>query len=331
MSNPYWFQRISRRERVVDGLLAASLVIALIAAVDRLRGAWELPGERLLLIHADDAGLCASVNRATIAALEQGAVTSASLMAPCPGFDEFAAYARLRPDLDFGLHVTLTSEWPDVRWGPVSDPASVPSLIRADGTFWKSADEFARHAAVEDVEREIRAQIDLAWQRGVLLSHLDNHMNSLFRRPDLLELFVRISRETELPIRYARTLPRGWEHALSAEMVDSYYLQLKAVYANRNPLFDTVEADNYQTPPEDRRTYLLTFLRNLEPGVTELVVHCCDRPGDDWTPPDAAGRYAETMALRSPEFAAEIDALGVRLVDWSRLRRMSLDGARAGW
>ncbi len=317
--------------RAANWLLAVATLFVLIAEANRLRAVWELPPARFLLIHADDAGLCASANRATVAAMERGVVSSASIMVPCPGFQEFAEYARSHPEKDFGLHLTLTSEWNEVRWGPVSDLSEVPSLVDADGMFRRSAEEVARHAELAEVETEIRAQIQRARESGIVLSHFDNHMNSLSRRPDLLELYVRISLEESIPIRFAKVLPTGWDKVLSAEVVDAYYAQLKILYTHHNPLADFIEADNYEVPADEKHAYLVNALRRLEPGVTELVVHCCDADADDWSPPDAAGRQAETRAMLSPEIASEIDILGIERIDWKQFRRMSQDAERPHW
>src|SRR5437588_5903708 len=115
---------------------------------------------KLLIIHADDLAVAHSVNSASFDALDKNAVTSASIMVPCPWLTEVAEYAKTHPDADLGLHLTLTSEWKTYRWGSIESKDKVPSLLSADGTLWPETDPAKQHIRVEDAEREIRAQIE---------------------------------------------------------------------------------------------------------------------------------------------------------------------------
>ena len=147
---------------------------------------------RLLVIHADDLGMAHSVNRATFEALEQGLITSASILVPCPWFPEVARWAQAHPEADLGIHLALNSEWTGYRWGPVSSAGEVPSLLDAQGYLPLTEPMVVARARIPEVERELRAQIDRAKTAGIRLSHLDSHMATLFRSRELFEVYRRM-------------------------------------------------------------------------------------------------------------------------------------------
>ena len=102
--------------------------------------------DKVILVHADDIGMSHSVNTATIEAFKRGAISSGSIMVPCPWFAEIAAHAREHPELDLGLHLTLTSEWKYFRWRPVAPPDKVRGLIDEEGYMWRSERQTAAKA-----------------------------------------------------------------------------------------------------------------------------------------------------------------------------------------
>jgi len=159
---------------------------------------------KLLIINADDLAMSHSENDASLTAFDNKLITSATVMVPCPWFGEVAVYAKAHPDADLGLHLTLTAEWQTFRWGPVTPRTLVPSLVGPDGFFYSTTEEFARHAKVDEVETEVRAQIERARSMGLEPTHLDAHMHALYATPELFAVLRKVAREYRLPIRMAR-------------------------------------------------------------------------------------------------------------------------------
>src|SRR3954449_9517287 len=137
------------------------------------------PDSKLLILHADDLAVAHSEDAASFDALDRGAVTSASIMIPCPWLTEVADYAKSHPDADLGLHLTLTSEWKSYRWGSIDSSDKVSSLLGPDGTLWSDTPLVAQHANPAEAETEIRAQVARAMALGIHPTHLDTHMGSV--------------------------------------------------------------------------------------------------------------------------------------------------------
>src|SRR5262250_2752172 len=129
---------------------------------------------KLLIIHADDLAVAHSEDAASFEALDRGAVTSASIIVPGPWLTEVADYAKVHPDADLGLHLTLTSEWKTFRWGSVESRDKVPSLLDSAGTLWPLTALVAKNAKPQEAEQELRAQVKQAMALGIHPTHLDS-------------------------------------------------------------------------------------------------------------------------------------------------------------
>src|SRR5437879_12167941 len=186
---------------LVGTLLEAHAQINVKSRADKLGCS---PDAKRLIVHPDDVGVTHSVNAATITALDTGLVNSASIMVPCPWFPEIADYAKSHAHIDFGLHLTLTSERVYYRWGPVVSKDMVPSLVDENGYFhhdWTAA----KRINPKEVDLELHAQIDRAYAMGVRPTHLDSHQYRLFENgKDLFEVLLRVAHQYNLPVFVAR-------------------------------------------------------------------------------------------------------------------------------
>jgi predicted glycoside hydrolase/deacetylase ChbG (UPF0249 family) len=261
--------------------------------------------------------------------MERGIVSSCSILVPCPAFEEFARYAAMRPDKDFGIHLDLNCEKDTMRWGPVLGKKRVPSLVDSDGFLWRNTQETARHAKIDEVEAELRAQIDRCQNAGVRLSHLDHHMFVLFKRPDFLRLYVRLGLQYNLPIRYSIDMPAPDDlDPNNVELVRAYREGLASLQSRGMPVFTSVDTDNYQVPATEKRRYYFDLFRQLGPGVSEILIHCAYGPSGPLHAPGVERREADTRVFMSQDTADELRRRGIRVISWRDFRRMQTDKGR---
>jgi predicted glycoside hydrolase/deacetylase ChbG (UPF0249 family) len=305
---------------------------AFLAAAAASALAQEIPGKttaerlgkgqtaKLLMVHADDAGMCHSVNLATTEALLSGSAQSASIMTPCPWFPEIADLARQHPELDLGLHLTLTSEWKYYRWRPVASPEKVKGLLDPEGYLWRDVRSVATHASAGEVETELRAQLDRARQFDVKFTHVDTHMGTVYARPDYFEVYTRLAREAHVPCM----MPRPTEDA-AAEL--SAY-PITADMLNRKEREGFVLLDRLITGVpggtfEERRESYRQLLHKLKPGVTKLIVHLAKDDAEIRAVTNAwQQRWADFQFWTSKEARTLMAEAGVQPVTYRELGRL---------
>jgi predicted glycoside hydrolase/deacetylase ChbG (UPF0249 family) len=157
--------------------------------------------DKLLIINVDDVGNSHAANAAVIDAMENGLVTSATIIVPGPWFPEIAAYAKARPNSDFGVHLAHTSEWKTLKWGPVANKSEVPGLVDPQGYLWPDIMSVYKNSTPEQAYIEARAQIKKALDAGIDLTHLDSHMGTLQYNEAYFQVYRRLAREFNLPLR----------------------------------------------------------------------------------------------------------------------------------
>jgi predicted glycoside hydrolase/deacetylase ChbG (UPF0249 family) len=267
---------------------------------------------KLLILHADDLGFAHSANAASFDALDKGVISSASIMVPTPWITEVAAYARAHPDADLGLHLTLTAEWLTYRWGSVESKDKVPSLLDPDGTFPNNDSTVAVRAKLEEVELELRAQIQRAMALGIRPTHLDSHMGSLFTTPALLATYVKIAHEYRLPFLAVRNNPFGPPMPLAP---------------NDIPLDAVVQAGE-DVPAERWKQFYLDAIANLKPGLTEMIVHLGYDDAElravtvNHDPWGSAWRQRDYDVVNSPEFKKALQDNKIILIKWRDLQKL---------
>lgn len=279
---------------------------------------WK-PGEVVVILHIDDAGMHHASNRGVIESLERGVATSFAIMMPCPWVPEIARYVREHPGVDAGLHLTLTSEWELYRWGPVAGKTSVPGLTDGEGYLWRSVAQVVPRANADEVERELRAQLDRAEAMGLKPTHLDSHMGTLFARPDYFERYLKVGVEKRIPVlacggRMTHALVENPEAVLQLRPL------VTRIWNAGLPLLDDLHTGSYGWPVAEKTRRLVQLLDSLEPGVTEILFHA-SVPTDDFprVTGSSASRHADTLALVAPEVREVIERRKIVRTTWKEL------------
>jgi hypothetical protein len=281
------------------------------------------PDKRYVIIHADDAGMSHSVNMATIEGMEKGIVSSASIMVPCPWFKEIAAYAKAHPEKDFGIHLTLNSEWKDYRWGPVAPREAVPSLIDAEGYLWGGVQDVASTAKAAEVETELRAQIQRAIDFGVPVTHIDTHMGAVVSRPDLIEVYVKLGLEFKVPVFFIRALNVGIAatnpqvRARGAELV-------KMLDDHHLPVLDFMTQYYTGESYETKKKMYLDAINETQPGVRYLIIHC-GYNNDELQAITSSSQLRDNdrRVFTDPQMIDAVKKSGVDVISWKQLSEMT--------
>jgi len=275
---------------------------------------------RLLIINADDFGMCHDENQATIVGLTRGLFTSSTILVTCPWFEEAAEFARNNPSSDLGVHLTLTSEWPRYKWGPVLGRKAVPSLTDSRGYLWPDVAQVFAHDRLDEVESELRGQIEKALAGGIDVTHLDSHMGPLHLHPEYHRIYLRLARDYRLPIRLT---PRSVMRAMGmGDILDELDRQ--------GILYPDHFVAHGPASPDQTESFWTDLIQSLRPGITEIYCHpAFAREELRGCAHDAAQREADFLFFTSDVARRLVRDNGVRLLGYRELRDAMRSGASA--
>jgi len=263
---------------------------------------------RLLIINADDFGMCHAINEAIFHTLTDGVVRSTTLMVPCPWALHAMHFLQERPEIAFGVHLTVISDPVHYSWGPLTARDRVPSLINEAGYFYnfERMSEFLAQAKLDELEVEFRAQIEAVLAANLKPTHLDWHALRMGGRTDIPDLMLALAKEYGLALRVRG---RPW---------------IEKVQSQGLPTNDYDFLDSYLMGTVDKAARYAQLLRELPAGLSEWAVH----PGLDSSellaiePDGNHSRQLDFDFLMSAEAPELIRQEGITLLSYEPLQAL---------
>lgn len=271
-----------------------------------------------VILHADDYGVSHSTNQAISEMLAAGTISSASLMIPCAWAAEAAEFARTNPQMDIGIHLTLTSEWKGMRWAPVAPVDKVKGLLDPHGYMWPDVRSVAMNATPEEIAIEMRAQIEKAKKLGIRFTHLDTHMGTVYARPDFFEAYWRLGAEYGVPVMLMK--PGAVSEGQGTPEIRRYLLAQEERFQKEGRFrLDSLIPDPVRGSKsiELRRDRYQKALAALPAGVHQLIIHPAklDHELRAMTG-SAVARDQDYQIFHDPAMKAWWAEKGIQLVGW---------------
>lgn len=340
-------------KKLIVCLIAVTLAFTTASAQETKTYAEKLgwpKGARVLILHVDDAGMSHDSNEGAELAIDQGVATSTSIMMPCPWVSDFKKYLDKNPNTDAGLHLTLTSEWSNYRWGPLAGKQAVPGLADKEGCFPSAVIGVYFSAKPDEVDKEIRAQLDRALAMGIKPTHLDSHMGTLFAKDSFLEKYLKLGIEKQIPVMF----PGGDDIFYRSEAKAATIADLKKqdkyvegmnipdpaplakaketgamLWKNGLPVLDDLHNSSYDwvMPDIDKKTdkeiqkfytdHYIESIGRLSPGLTMVIMHCTN-PSESFKNicNESKKRKGDLMAMMDPRLRKFLKDNGFILTTW---------------
>jgi predicted glycoside hydrolase/deacetylase ChbG (UPF0249 family) len=290
---------------------------------------------KVLILHVDDVGMSSDSNEGAKIAIEKGVATSWSVMMPCPWVPDVLHYLKQHPETDAGLHLTLTSEWKEYRWGPLSGKPSTPGLVDSEGALWPSVADVVAHASADEVETEIKAQLQRAKDSGFTPTHLDSHMGTLFATPQFMERYVKVGIENKIPVMF----PGGHNSMIakqqnaSAELLKQLQQTGEMIWNAGLPVLDDLHNVSYgfdypkaKLSRDDHQKFAtgkyMETIRELKPGLTMVIMHCT-APTEIFAKISDSGktREGDLLAMTDPKFKQFLKDEKIILTTWREVMK----------
>ncbi|MHA2391542.1 MAG: polysaccharide deacetylase family protein [Promethearchaeota archaeon] len=274
----------------------------------------------VVITHIDDMAMSHAANVASFECLDFGIAKCGSVISVSGWLMEAATICKENKNYDVGVHLTLTSEYNTYRWRPLSTTDVASGLLDSEGYLWKTSEEARKSVNPKAAELEMKAQIDIALENGIDVSHIDCHMGTVIF-PKFVQSYLNLAKEYRLPA----FLPR----VTKAQLIELGFGDLEAFV---NKMMENLEKDNFplidylRAGPLDFKENKIKFycdlFSSLQPGLTHMLFHPAKMSSElralKHTPVE---RNQDYEAFISQELKNYVDSLDIHMIGYKELRK----------
>lgn len=278
--------------------------------------------DRVVILHADDIGMCHASVAGYLELHAAGIISTATMMVPCPWYPYAVARCRELVEIDMGVHLTVNSEWPGLRWGPISTRSPNSGLLDQAGYFPRTREPVVAQVDLDALRTELAAQVERALADGIDVTHIDEHLGTV-AHPRLLPVYVEIARAyrvVPMLVRHSEAdyCAMGFTPAQAASAAQL----LRDAEASGMPLID-----HYGFMPlgehDARVDAVQRFLDDVPAGLTHLAIHpAADTPELRALARDWRARVADLAAFTSDALRRYLQTAGVHVIGYRALREV---------
>lgn len=279
--------------------------------------------DRVVIIHTDDIGMSHASYAAFTDLWKAGIVSSGATMVPCSWFPKVAAFCRSIPNVDMGVHLTLTCEWDMYRWGPISSREPGTGLLDEEGYFPRATKTVHESADPDAVCREFQAQLERAIAVGVRPTHVDTHMGAVMH-PKFIPAYFQLALQHKLPAMLVRLDEAGLRRAgFEGESLEFAVKFLRMIEGEAlMPLLDHITGMPLDKP-ERRFEQVCHALDQLQPGVTHFIIHPSqDTPEARAISPDLPNRIGDYETFMDERVRDHIRTSGLQVIGYRHLKAL---------
>lgn len=276
--------------------------------------------DKVAIFHIDDMGFSHASNIASFECLDFGVASCGSILAPAPWILEVASMCRKNPKYDVGVHLTLTCEYDLYRWRALSSVDQSSGLLDSEKALWRTSEEAIENVTVAAAEVEMRAQIQMALDNGIDITHIDTHMGTVMV-PKFLPIYLKLAREFNVPAFLPRVNREMIIEEGLGDSADAIIKMFSKIEENGAPLVDYMMKDTTGDYP-DKLKYYCKLFSEIKPGLTHFLFHPAKMSPEliAITPDSASWRNKDYEAFVNPQIKECIKENDIKIIGYREIR-----------